>query len=138
MRSRLSHTLISSLAILVVSLGTSLAGSPVCPPGCSGCGVVLDGCAEMENNSMPGTRGAADHSPVRNGCSHEGICLNVSPPMDASAASGSFEYDNTLVLSHLSYEVELENLSRAVAPALLKLPIEKFPPLYLRICSFLI
>jgi hypothetical protein len=138
MKSRLSHTLISFLVILVVSLGTSLAGSPACPPGCPDCEVVAVCCAEMENNSMSGTRGVADHSPVRNGCSHEGFCLNVSQPIDASAASGTFEYDNTLVLSDLSYEVDLDNISRAVGPALLKSPIEKFPPLYLRICSFLI
>lgn len=138
MRSGLSHTLISFLVILVVSLGTSFAGSSFCPPGYSDCEVVVGCCAEMENNSMSETRGAAEHSPVRNGCSHEGICLNVSLLIDVSAASGTFTYDNTLVLSHLSYEVDLDTISRAPDPPLLKSPIEKFPPLYLRICSFLI
>ena len=141
MRSRLSQTLISFLVILVVSLGASLAGSAACPSGCPDCEVVADCCAEMENNSMSsmsGARGTADHSPVQNGCSHEGICLNVAQQLDASAASATFEYDNTLVLSHLNCEVDLDNISRAQDPALLQTPIEKFPPLYLRICSFLI
>jgi hypothetical protein len=138
MRSRCSHTLISFLVIFAVSLGTSLAGSPVCSPGCPDCGVVPVCCAEMDNNSMSGSRGAADHSPVRNGCSQEGICLNGFQTIDASADSGPFEYDNTLVLSLLSYDIDLENISRAVALNLLKSPIEKLPPLYLRICSFLI
>lgn len=138
MRSRLSHTLISFLVIFAVSLGTSLAGSLICPPGCPDCGVIPACCAEMNDNSASRSREMADHLPGRSGCSHDGVCLDVFRPIDVSANNGICEYDSTLVLSQLSSEVHSELVSLTVVPVLLKSPIEKFPPLYLRICSFLI
>ena len=137
MRSRLSDTLISFLIIFVVSLGTSLAGSFVCPPACPDCAVVPACCVEMGDAAE--TSGTADHLPGPSGCSHDGICLDGFQPVDVAADStGTFEFDSTLVLSPHSSEVNLDLVSIAGAAVLLKSPIEKFPPLYLRICSFLI
>lgn len=137
MRSRLSDTLISFLIIFVVSLGTSLAGSLVCPPGCPDCAVVPACCAEMDDGAE--TRGMADHLPGPSGCSHDGICLDGFLPNDVSAASnGTLKYESTLVLSPLSFRVYPDLVSIAVVPVPLESPIEQFPSLYLRICSFLI
>lgn len=138
MSSRFIHTIILFLVILVVSLGTSLAGSPVCPPGCPDCGVVPACCAEMTDKLGPETGGTADHLPGRSGCSHDGICLNGFQPIDVSAASGTFEYDSALVLSPLSHETHPNPFCRVAVPVVLKSPLETFPPIYLRNCSFLI
>lgn len=137
MRNRLSHTLISFLIIFVVSLGTSLAGSLVCPPGCPDCAVVPACCGEMDDAAE--SRGMADHLPGPSGCSHDGICLDGFQPNNVSAASnGTLKYETTLGLSPLSFGVYPDLVSIAIVPVPLESPIEQFPTLYLRICSFLI
>ena len=135
MRRRYIHPIISFLVAFVVSLGICLAGGPVCPD----CGVVPSCCTEMDDNPPSGTGGTtADHFPGRSGCSHDGICFNSFQSIDASADSGTIKYDSTLVLFHLNSEGHPGIILKAAATDLLQSAIEKFPPLYLRICSFLI
>ena len=138
MRSRLSHTVISFLLILVVSLGTALAGSSVCPSDCPECAVVHVCCEAMAENPEPATSKMADHFPERTDCSHEGICLDGFQPIDFSSANSSFEYDSVLIQSYLSFDIPLGFLGRAASQVLPHFSLEKYPPLYLRNCSFLI
>lgn len=138
MRSRLSYTIISFVLILVVSLGNSLAGTPMCPTVCPECVVVPDCCAGMADHSESGTSGTADHSPERTDCSHDGICLNGFQPIDVSATTGTIEFDSAVVQYQLISEVHLDLLYKVVTPVPPQSFSEKFPPLYLRNCSFLI
>lgn len=138
MSSRLSHTIISLLVILVVSLGTSIAGSPVCPPKCPDCVVVPACCADMDDSSASGTKGAADHSSGWGGCSHDRICHNDFQPIDVSAVGGTFEYDNAFIQSHLGSQIHHNIYYKATVRVLPEPPLENSPPLFLRNCSFLI
>jgi len=138
MRRRLSYTIISLLMTFVVSLGTSLAGSPLCSPSCPDCKVVSACCAEMDDNLVSGTRGAADHLPGPSGCSHDSICLDGLLPSYISAANGPFKYHSALVQSHQDSQVQPHFFYRATVPVLLEPPLEHFPSLFLLNCSFLI
>ncbi|MGB3210701.1 MAG: hypothetical protein WBB19_08365 [Desulforhopalus sp.] len=138
MRSRFCYIFISIIVIFIVGLGTSLAGKSLCPPDCPDCRVTPACCAKMAENSVGGTGGMSDHQPGPDGCSHDGICLDGVQPVDLAGVSGTVGYDSVLAHSHPESPGRSDFSCIVEPPFHLKPPKEKFPPLYIQNCSFLI
>lgn len=138
MRSGCSYTIISLLLILVVGLGTSLAGSPMCPPDCPDCRVVSSCCSAIDDGSESGTKNGAAHLSGPNDCGHGGICLDGFQPIDVSAVSGTFGSTIASVQSGFTFQAHSALLFKAAIPVPQTSALENSPPLFLRNCSFLI
>jgi hypothetical protein len=129
---------ISSLMILALSLGNSFGGIFACSPDCSKCRVVPSCCAGIEGNDITGTEGSAKPVSGPNDCDHGGICIDGLPPTSTSAVNNGFQDDQFPSPSPQGSSIKPVYHNRVSIPIIQEPSSEKFPPLFLRNCSFLI
>ena len=127
------------LLLLVLVTGVSVAGAAVKFSGCTGKTAGMDCCEKKAccADGAVGHRAEAERGEA--GCSHKGLCADTGllPP----AADNRFMVESADLncLPALSPDfAQLLSLDADPSPLSMVKPVpEKYPPLYIRHCSFL-